>query len=93
MPLREFSCLTALHDWISCKIFPYMLASGVSALSLTFAVDCRIRSRGNEEERHLGADDDWNDVGQCDELCRVEQKGGVGCRTSHQTLKGNTFNM
>lgn len=40
MPPWEFSCFTILHDWISCKIFFHMLASGVSALSLN--VPCRL---------------------------------------------------
>lgn len=52
--------------------------------------DHRIRPRGNQEEQHLRADDDWTNLVQCNELRGVEQEGGAGHRTSHQTFKGDS---
>lgn len=52
--------------------------------------DHRLRARGDQEEQHLGADDDRTHLAQRYELRRVEQEGGAGYGTSHQTLKGET---
>ncbi len=49
-----------------------------------------LQPRGNQEEQHLRADDDWTNLVQCNELRGVEQEGGAGHRTSHQTFKGDT---
>lgn len=58
-------------------------------LCFTPFTDYCLHARGNQEEQHLGAEYDWTNLVQCNELCGVEQEGGAGHRTSHQTFKGD----
>lgn len=71
------------------NILPALPITCVASVALRLT-DHRLHPRGNQEEQHLRADDDRTHLAQCNELCGVEQEGGAGHRTSHQTFKGDT---
>lgn len=52
--------------------------------------DSGVCERGDEEKQAAGAGCYWVVVDVPDERCGVEQEGGAGHGTSHQTFKGNT---